>query len=68
MPNPEPLNYPAKWIFTNVEGKAKSLPFVMLIDSNQIIDSSCPKATSFKPPGLPLPDQIGLINMKVLNN
>ena len=67
MPHPKPLNYPTKWIFADMEGKAKALPFVVLINSNQIIDSRCPEAASFEPPCLPLLHQIRFIDMKIFN-
>ena len=42
------MNPPRKWINSCVKSKSKSFPFVMLINSQNIIDSHSPKAPVLK--------------------
>ena len=51
-----------------VKGKSKSFPFVMLINSKNVIETSCPKVPALKLPSLALANKLGLVNSEVNNN
>jgi hypothetical protein len=54
VPNLYPHNTAGERLYSRVESKTKPKPFVMLIDSEQVVHTSSPESPALKPTGFPL--------------
>jgi hypothetical protein len=65
MPYPHPHNPTGEWLNASMEAKTIPKPLIMLIDCENIINSSSPKSPPLKAIGLALDDKLWLVYIKV---
>ena len=62
------MDMPRKWVNSCVKGKSKPFPLVMLVNCQNIIHPSHPKAPALKMSCLSLPNEFRFINTEVNDN
>jgi len=65
MPYTDPHDAPGKWLNASMKRKTKSEPFVMLIDSKNIVNTSRPEALPAETSCLALKNQFWFVNGKI---